>query len=146
MKPEFNYVTFIDAPRKKVWQALTDPAFTKNYWFNTEVQSDWKVGSKVSYVLKDGVAAVSGEVVKIDEPNELVYTFQAHAHEEAKDEVTTVQFLLEKAGETTKLSVRHYDFEEGTKLLESISNGWPLILSGLKTYLESDKVLKTSDE
>lgn len=145
-KPEFNYVTYIAETPEKVWEALTTPEFTKQYWFGTSVESDWEEGSKVSYMVKDGeVEAVTGEILKADKPNELVYTFQLLIDESVKDEITTVQFLLEKAGETTRLTVRHYDFKEDSKMLADVSGGWTVIINGLKTLLESGKALKTSD-
>ena len=111
-KPEFNYVTFIDAPREKVWQALTDPEFTKRYWFNSTVESDWKEGSEYTFRVpddKDGERVVlTGKIIKVDKPKELVYQFTAPWNEAVRDEDSTVQFLLEEIEGMTKLSVRRY--------------------------------------
>lgn len=140
-KPEFNYVVFISAPAAKVWQGLTDPAFTKRYWFNTEVRSDWKEGSTYSFINEEGKDVLSGKILKVREPSELVYQFRAPWNDEVKDEESTVQFLLEEIEGMTKLTVRHYGFEEGSKLFGMISEGWPIVLSGLKTLLETDREL-----
>ena len=134
--PEYTYVTFIDAAPEKVWQALTDPAFTKRYWFNSEVHSDWKEGSQYHFTMPDGKRALYGKVLKVRKPSELVYEFRADFGD-VKDESSTVQFLLEPVEGMTKLSVRHYGFKEAGKLLASVQEGWPKVLSGLKTYLET---------
>lgn len=147
-KPEFNYVTVIDAPPAKVWQALTDPEFTRRYWFNATVKSDWKEGSGYTFTVPDGEGGervvVAGKIIKVDEPNELVYRFTAPWNEAVRDEETTVQFLLEETSGMTKLIVRHYDFQADSKLIHEITGGWPIILSGLKTLMESGKELNLS--
>ena len=143
-KPEFNYVTFIAAPPKKVWKALTDPAFTKRYWFKSEVKSDWKEGSHYSFSSAEGKELLRGKIIKVDEPNELIYQFTAPWNDEVRDEDSTVQFLLEELNGMTKLTVRHYDFQEGSILVGQVTEGWPMVLSGLKTLLESDRELNLS--
>ncbi|MEE8258298.1 MAG: SRPBCC domain-containing protein, partial [Sphingomonadales bacterium] len=84
---------------------------------------------------------LTGKIIKVDEPNELVYQFTAPWNDEVKDENSTVQFLLEETSGMTKLSVRHYDFQEGSILHGEVSGGWPIVLSGLKTLLESGEEL-----
>ncbi len=147
-KPEFNYVTFINAPRQKVWRALTTSEFTRRYWFNSTVESDWQEGSEYTFRVSDEKGenriAVQGKILKNDEPRELVYQFTFPTNEELKDEDSTVQFLLEENEGITKLSVRHYDFEEGSKMFRGIIEGWPQILSSLKTLLETNKELNIS--
>ena len=147
-KPEFNYVTFINAPPSKVWAALTEPEFTRRYWFNSTVKSDWKEGSDYTFTIPDDEGgervALTGKIIKVDEPNELVYQFTAPWNEAVKDENSTVQFLLEEIDGMTKLSVRHYDFQEGSILHGEVSGGWPMVLSGLKTLLETGKELNLS--
>ena len=119
-RPEFNYVTFINAPPAKVWAALTQPEFTKRYWFNSVVESDWKEGSDYTFTVTDDEGGdrvvLAGKIIKVDKPNELIYQFTAPWNDEVKDENSTVQFLLEETGGMTKLSVRHYDFQEGSIL------------------------------
>lgn len=142
-KPEFNYVTFIDAPREKVWDALTKPEFTEKYWFKSRAEGDFSEGSEYAYRVDDDKgqnrAALAGKVLKSDHPSELVYTFTWPTNEELKHENSTVQFLLEEVGGMTKLSIRHYDFEAGSIMLLGIREGWPMVMSGLKTFLETGK-------
>jgi uncharacterized protein YndB with AHSA1/START domain/DNA-binding transcriptional ArsR family regulator len=137
---EYNHVTYINAAPEKVWQALTDGAFTKRYWFNSEIHSDWKEGSEYYFTTPDGKRVLSGKIIKVRKPSELVYQFKA-AFEDVKDEDSTVQFLLESVEGMTKLIVRHYGFKDGSKLFGSIQDGWPKVLSGLKTFLETGKTL-----
>ena len=148
MKPEFNYVTFIDAPREKVWEALTSAEFTEKYWFKSQCTGDWSEGSDYTFTVADEdggrKVVLAGKVIKNDFPNELVYQFTCPDNEEVKDEDTMVQYLLEESDGYTKLSLRHYGFEEGSKMINMISSGWPCIMASLKSLLETGKALDIS--
>jgi uncharacterized protein YndB with AHSA1/START domain len=136
-KPDFIYVTYIKATAEKVWDALTNPEFTKRYWFDTEVRSDWKVGSSFALVM-GGQTTDTGEILEADRPRRLSYTFKHQLMEEMRNEpATKVVFTIELYGDLVKLTVTHEGFVEGSKLLDGISKGWPAILSGLKTLLET---------
>ena len=137
-KPKFVYVIYIAAPIEKVWQALTDPKMTEQYWFGYRLASDWKVGSH--YVVdKDGVPPFDkGIVLECDPPRRLSYTFKHELFEELRGEpATKVTFTIEPFEKVVKLTVTHEGFADGSKLLGAISNGWPAILSGLKSLLET---------
>lgn len=148
MKPEFNYVTFINAPREKVWEALTNPEFTEKYWFKSRCTGDWKEGSDYTFTVEgeDGGTRVvlAGKIIKNDHPNELVYQFTCPGNEEVCDEDTIVQYLLEESDGYTKLILRHFNFEEGSKLVNMISSGWPAIMASLKSLMETGKALDIS--
>ena len=140
-KPEFVYVTYIETTPEKLWEALTDSAFTRQYWFDTEVRSDWKVGSPFALVMS-GTVTDTGEILEADRPRRLSYTFKHEANEEMRKEgATKVVFILQSFGKLVKLTVTHEGFGVGSKLLDGISKGWPAILSGLKSLLETGKVL-----
>jgi uncharacterized protein YndB with AHSA1/START domain len=140
-KPEFVYVTYIEATPGKLWEALTSSEFSKRYWFNTELKSDWKVGSPFALVM-NGTTTDVGEILEVDRPRRLSYTFHHVLSEAArKERPTRVTFNLEPHGRLVKLTLTHEDFEEGSKLLNGISRGWPAILSSLKTLLESGTAL-----
>jgi uncharacterized protein YndB with AHSA1/START domain len=140
-KPEFVYVTYIETTPERLWEALTDSAFTKQYWFGAEVRSDWKVGSAFALLL-DGEVTDSGEILEADPPRRLAYSFKHHKFEELRGEPTSrVVFTLEPFGALVRLTVVHDGFVEGGKYLGAISNGWPAILSGLKSLLERGQVL-----
>ena len=136
-RPEFVYVTYIETTAEKLWEALTSRAFTKRYWFNTEVQSDWKVGSSVALVM-DGKPTDIGEILEADRPRRLSYTFKHVSDEELRKEpASKVVFTLEPHGKVVKLTLTHEGFIEGGKMLDGISKGWPAILASLKSLLES---------
>jgi uncharacterized protein YndB with AHSA1/START domain len=139
-KPEFVYVTYIETTPEKLWDALTSSEFTRQYWFDTEVRSDWKVGSPFALVMS-GETTDTGEILEADRPRRLAYTFKHEINEEMRKEPTTkVVFTLEPYDRLVKLTVTHEGFGVGSKLLDGISRGWPAILSGLKSLLETGKV------
>jgi uncharacterized protein YndB with AHSA1/START domain len=141
-KPEFVYVTYIETTPEKLWQALTSSEFTKRYWFGTEVRSDWKVGSPFALVA-NGTTTDVGEVLEVDRPRRLSYTFHHMLSEAARNErPTKVVFDLEQHGKLVKLTLTHEDFEAGSVILDPISKGWPAILSSLKSMLESGQALE----
>lgn len=138
-KPEFVYVTYIETTPEKLWDALTRSEFTRQYWFDTEVKSDWKVGSSFALVMS-GQTTDTGEILEVDRPRRLSYTFKHEANPEMRKEpATKVVFTLEPHGKIVKLTVTHEGFGVGSKLLDGISKGWPAILSGLKSLLETGK-------
>jgi uncharacterized protein YndB with AHSA1/START domain len=140
---DFVYVTYIETTPEKLWDALTNPEFTRQYWFGTDVTSDWKVGSKMSY-LQNGEAKVDGKVLIADRPKVLSYTFRETQGEGAKEPYTKVTLELEPelGTGTVRLTVTHTDFVTNSKHRPSISSGWPAVLSGLKSLLETGKTLK----
>lgn len=135
---DYVYVTYIRTTPEKLWEALTTPEFTRLYWFNIDVVSDWKVGSPVAY-MKDGSAKMKGKVLVADKPTVLSYTFHDEQTEAAVEPPTKVVLQIEQRpnSDVCKLTVTHSDFVENSKHRVSISQGWPMVLSGLKTYLES---------
>jgi uncharacterized protein YndB with AHSA1/START domain/DNA-binding transcriptional ArsR family regulator len=154
-KPEFVYTTYIKTTPERLWQALTDPAFTQRYWGMT-YDSDWKEGSTMT-LHHDGVTiADPDQVVLESEPGRrLAYTWHTFTPEWAKahgfdDEflakVTSeprskVTFDIESLGEMVKLTVVHDGFEPGSTVLETIKGGWPSVLANLKTLLETGDTL-----
>ncbi|MEH2552880.1 uncharacterized protein YndB with AHSA1/START domain [Bradyrhizobium algeriense] len=140
-KPEFVYVTYIETTPEALWDALTKSEFSKRYWFGTEVKSDWKVGSPFALVT-DGKTTDTGKILEADRPRRLSYTFKHELNEAMREEpATKVAFTIEPYGSLVKLTVTHEGFVEGSKLVGAISTGWPAILSGLKSMLETGKPL-----
>lgn len=138
-KPQFVYVSYIETTPEKLWEALTSSEFTRQYWFDTEVRSDWKVGSPLALVM-GGKVTDTGEILEADRPRRLSYTFKHELMEEMRNEAATkVVFTLAPCGNLVKLTVTHEGFAAGSKLLDGISKGWPAILSGLKSLLETGK-------
>ncbi|MGA7994441.1 MAG: SRPBCC family protein [Bradyrhizobium sp.] len=140
-RPEFVYVTYIETTQEKLWQALTSSEFSKRYWFNTELQSDFKVGSPFALVT-DGTITDVGEILEADPPRRLSYTFHHVLIEAARKEPPTkVVFTLEKHGNLVKLTLTHENFATGSPLLDGISKGWPAILASLKSLMETGTAL-----
>jgi uncharacterized protein YndB with AHSA1/START domain len=136
-KPEFVYVTYIKTTPEKLWQALVEPGFSEKYWMGCRAESDWKVGSPVVYHLPDGKGiAFKGEVLTYDPPHVLSYTFEDVAGG-YNEQATRVVFEIVQSDDVVKLTVSHDQFQPGSKMIEGISQGWPAVLSGLKTLLES---------
>ena len=136
-KPEFVYVTYIETTAEKLWEALTSSAFTRRYWFDTELRSDWRVGSPIALIMSGKTTDV-GEILEADRPRRLAYTFR-HVLDTglAKEGASKVVFSLEPYGKLVKLILTHEGFVQGSKLLEDIAKGWPAILASLKSLLES---------
>ncbi len=140
-KPNFVYVTYIRTTPEQLWQALTDGAFTERYWFGRRIESDWKVGGRVT-LWHEGKVSDSGEVLECDPPRRLSYSFRVEFVEEMRREPPSrVTFELEKLGAHVKLTLTHDRFEPGSKVLAGISTGWPMILSSLKSLLETGQTI-----
>jgi len=143
--PDFVYVIFIAADQDTVWNGLIDRELTKKYWGHWN-QSDWEPGSRWEHVRSDGsdVVDIHGQVMEIDPPRRLVvsWIFPNAEDEEAKH--TRVTYELERLGPDTRLTVIHSDLQEGSAERDGVTNGWPAVLSNLKTLLETGRTL--SDE
>jgi DNA-binding transcriptional ArsR family regulator/uncharacterized protein YndB with AHSA1/START domain len=154
-KPEFVYVSHIRTTPERLWEALTDPAFTRRYW-GVEFATDWTEGAPMTW-RENGIEISDPEqVVLVSDPyRRLAYTWHTYtpewgkAHDYTDEAVAAlaaerrskVTFDLEPAGSVVKLTVTHDDFEPGTAILDSVSQGWPALLSSLKTLLESGEPL-----
>lgn len=142
----FVYATYIATTPEKLWEALTNGEFTKKYWFGNEVQSDWKVGSTVSYLNKDGKVVDQGKVL-INEPYTLLsYTFNWLADETVRELDPKVTFKLQQMESTVKLTLKQEnmlptDVREENEGFHGYNNGWPAILSNLKSLLETGRTL-----
>jgi uncharacterized protein YndB with AHSA1/START domain len=141
-KPEFIYVTYIETTPEKLWQALTDGDFTERYWFGVRLKSNWKAGSSFEMVRSDGTVSDAGKVIEYDPPRRLAYTF-VNVSDEYKGELPALAtFVIEPLGKLVKLTLTHEGFAEDSKFFLGISKGWPAILSGLKSLLETGKPLE----
>lgn len=152
---EFVYTSYIKTTPERLWRALTDPVFTKQYW-GSEFTSDWKPGSTMAWEQLGVKLEDSEQVVLESDPyRRLSYTWHTFTPEFAKsvgldDDVSAklqaesrskVTFDLEPVGDTVKLTVVHDGFDEGSTALEMVKGGWPSILSSLKTLLETGEPL-----
>jgi uncharacterized protein YndB with AHSA1/START domain len=128
-----------------LWSALTSPEFTKQYWFGAHQESDWQAGSPWKLVLADGRVADAGEIVEIDPPRRLVLKWRNEFKPELKAEgYSSCTIELEPTGGAVKLTVTHTIDRLGSKFIEAVSGGWPLILSNLKSLLETGELVLAS--
>jgi uncharacterized protein YndB with AHSA1/START domain len=135
-KPELVYVNTIQATPERVWQALTDPAFTQRYWYGTRLESDWKVGSPIVFRKPQGDPD-EGTVLVFDPPRTLAFAWQVNWGPLKGERASRVTFTVEPEGGGARLTVIHDDFDDGSKVFEAMKNGWPPILAGLKGVVET---------
>jgi len=134
----FVYVTYIRTTPQKLWDALTKPEFTSQYWVGTWQDSDWKPGSSWKLMIPDGRVGDSGEVLESDPPRRLVLKWRNEFQAELRDEgYSRATFTLEPMDEVVKLTVIHEMDKPDSKLITAVGEGWPGILSSLKSLLET---------
>ncbi len=141
----FLYVIYIRTTAERLWDALTKPEFTREYWCACSLNSDWKPGSSWKLMIPDGRVGDGGEIVEIEKPRRLVLTWRNEFIPELREEgYSRCTFELEQAGEMVKLTVTHEMDKPQSKLISGVSNGWPAILSSLKSLLETGNSLEAT--
>ena len=136
-KPDFVFSTYIRTTPDRLWDALTNPEMTQQFYYGGRVQAELKPGGNFSYLAPNGEINLHGEVLEIDPPKKLVTTFRA-TWAEAGGETTRVMYEIEPMGEVCKFTMTHFDYE---KSKAGVEEGWPIIVAGLKTLLETGKPL-----
>jgi len=141
-KPRFVYVTYISSTPQKVWNALVDPETTATYWQHENV-SDWKPGSRWEHRAadKDRTLRLAGKVVESSPPKRLVLTWALPADDARPEKHSRVTFEIEPVRDVVRLTVTHDEFEPGSEMFKSIQEGWPKVLSSLKSLLETGRPL-----
>lgn len=134
---------YIKTTPEKLWEAITDPGMRAKYSFGTEIESDWTEGSPYTATAKDGAIAISeGENIEVDAPSRLVQSFTALWGEDVKAQGTSrITWEIKQVGDSCQLTVTHDQLPEGAN--GQLYGGWPMILSGLKTLLETGESLDT---
>ncbi len=134
---------FIRTTPERLWAALTKPEFQRAYWFGTEMQSDWRKGSRWKMVGSDsGKTFDDGEVIEADPPRRLVLSWTNRWKPElTADGEARMTYDIEQADGSVRLTVTHEIARAQSKLIEAVAGGWPQILSSLKTYLETGEAL-----
>ena len=141
-RSRFVYVTFIRTTQEKLWEALTDPRFIRQYWVGVTIECDWKKGAPWRMVYPDGRVTDTGEILEIDPPRRMVIRWQHELRPEIKAEGPgrcTIE--LEPVGGAVKLTVTHEIDRPESKLITAVSGGWPRILSNLKSLLETGEIV-----
>ncbi len=134
--PKLVYVTNIRTTPARLWEALTDPGFIRQYWFGCSNTSTWEVGAPIESRDPDGSLAWHGTILSSTPEKEVSFTFD-HLNSEPP---STVRFLIEPMGEEVRLTVIHEDFPEVSAIRDRVKNGWPAIVAGIKSLLETGSV------
>lgn len=141
-KPQHVYELYIRTTPEKLWEAITRPEMTRQFFYANDVKSDWKVGSPVQHIGPDGQVKLDGKVLEAVPQRKLVTTFAAvHNPDSAKDRPSRVTWEIEPRGEVCRLTLTHDDFDGITETYKQVEMGWNVVLSGLKTLLETGKPL-----
>src|SRR5205085_5994597 len=134
---------FIKTTPERLWEAITDPKMRARYSFGVETNSDWSAGSAYKAGVPGVIEIAEGETLEVDPPRRLVQSFNALWSDEVKAEGTSrVTWEIEAVGDDScRLTVVHDQLRPGASA--EIYGGWPMILSGLKTLLETGELLTT---
>jgi uncharacterized protein YndB with AHSA1/START domain len=140
----FVYVVYIATTPEEVWRALTEGDVTRQYW-GYENLSDWKVGSRWDHQRADapGKVLITGKVLEVIPPRRLVITWVAPEDAGNKAKHTRVTFEIEPVESMVRLTVIHDEMEDGSEMHRSITEGWPRVLSSMKSFLETGQPLNT---
>lgn len=141
-KPEFGYVTYVATSPEKIWNALIDPKMTAQYWQHENI-SDWKPGSKWEHreSNKERTLKLVGKVIESSPPRRLVMTWAFPADAAHEEKHSRVTFEIEPLGNVVRLTVTHDRLEPDSEMLNGITEGWPKVLSSLKSLIETGKPL-----
>jgi uncharacterized protein YndB with AHSA1/START domain len=137
------YEIYIRTTPERLWEAITDPTIRSKYNFGVGVHSEWTPGAQMEMGAPsaDGLLG-EGEILEVDPPRRLVHTMTALWSEDVKSEgASRVTWDIEPVGDSCRLLVTHDQLREGAN--DQLYGGWPMILSGLKTWLESGQLLTT---
>jgi uncharacterized protein YndB with AHSA1/START domain len=138
-KPEFVYVTYIASTPQKVFDALRDPELTKDYWGRGRPVSDWQPGSRWEYQHYDDASQVDvvGTVLECEPPRRLVVTWG----KPGRSGESRVTYQIDDAFGAVRLTVTHDQLEGDPETAKGISQGWPAVLSSLKSLLETGEAM-----
>lgn len=138
----FVYVTYIRTTPERLWSALTDPEFMKEYWFGVRFKTEWKPGAPWEMLHPDGRVTDAGEILEFDPPKRIVLKWRHELRTELKAEgFARCTIEIEPASDAVKLTITHTMDREESKLIQAVSGGWPRILSNLKSLLETGQTV-----
>lgn len=141
----FVYVTYIRTTPEKLWQALIEPEFTRRYWAETWQESEWNKGASWRLMIPDGRVGDAGEILEIEPERRLVLAwrneFQPNLGAEGFSRVT---YELDKQDDMVKLTISQEIDRPGSKLIEQMSGGWPMLFASLKSLLETGEPLEAT--
>ncbi|MGA3148179.1 MAG: metalloregulator ArsR/SmtB family transcription factor [Acidimicrobiales bacterium] len=133
---------YIRTTPERLWEAITDSEIRSKYQFGALVSSDWTPGSRFEMTTSGGMALGEGEILEVDPPRRLVQTMTALWSDEVKGEGSSrITWEIEPVQDSCRLTVTHDLLRDGAN--DQLYGGWPMILSGLKTWLETGELLTT---
>lgn len=136
MSKEFNYTTYIRTTPQKVWDAITNPEFARQYWGNENI-SDWKKGSEWKHVdVTSRQTRIVGKVLESNPPKRLVTSWASPNNLADESQVT---YDISVVDDLVRLDVSHINLS--TDMDSGVSRGWPLVLSSMKSFLETGKAI-----
>ncbi|HEV8071263.1 MAG TPA: SRPBCC family protein [Planctomycetaceae bacterium] len=142
---QFAYVIYIRTTPEKLWQALIEPEFTRQFWAETWQESEWKPGASWRIMIPDGRVADTGEIVDFEPYRRIVLTWRNEFKPELRAEgYSRLTYELDQQGDSVKLTVLHEIDKTGSKFIQAVSQGWPPILSSLKSLLETGEALEVT--
>ena len=140
--PTHVFSTFIRATPDAIWRALTESEFTTRYWYGSSIRSDWAVGSGYELRTANDQPAIAGEVLEADPPRRLVLTYKSPWDGAPDEPPSRVSFEIDESGPgVAKLTVVHEAVPGSSTHIAEVAAGWPFIIAGLKTLLETGEPL-----
>ena len=139
---QFVYVTYIASTPEKVFEAITRPEVARRYWGHENV-SDWRPGSRWQHVRADDARTVQlvGEVIESSPPSRLVISWANESEAADPEAYSRVSFDIEPYDDMVRLTVTHDDLVVGSGMANGVTKGWPIVLSSMKSYLETGRGL-----
>jgi uncharacterized protein YndB with AHSA1/START domain/DNA-binding transcriptional ArsR family regulator len=140
-RPRHVFQIYIRTTPELLWQAITDPRLTLRYFRQSRVDSSWHAGDRVAYWIGNELI-VDGKILQSEPPHKLVVTWSFRRDPQLReDPPSRVTWEIEPLGETCRLTVVHDDFPTETPTFHSVRSGWPMVLSSLKSLLETGEPL-----
>jgi uncharacterized protein YndB with AHSA1/START domain len=141
-KSTLAYVTYLRTTPEKLWSALTDVEFMKQYWFGVRCESQWTARSSWKLVYPDGGNTDAGEIVEAEPPRRLVVRWRHQDKPELKAEGEShCTMELGSSGPAVKLSITHTIEREPSNFIAAVSGAWPMVISNLKSLLETGSIV-----
>jgi uncharacterized protein YndB with AHSA1/START domain len=143
----YEYTTYIASTSERVWTALTTSSDTAVYFFGRKLHSSWIVGEKVTFLRELDELDVVGDLIEFTPYKKISYTWTVPEDTSIRNQPSIVTFLIKQLEGTVKLTLIHSnlvetDFAEASDTFAGLNNGWPAIISNLKSYLETGKPLQ----
>ncbi len=141
----FTYVTYIATTPEILWKALTTSEYTERYFFGTSIKSDWQEGGEIAYS-RNGEVTDYGKILKVEPHSVLSFTWTYVDDRNERDGASIVTFTLKQLDSAVRLTLNHEnlvpsDLSDEDDTFQGLNNGWPAILSNLKTLLETGDTL-----